>query len=155
MPTQSIPQSLAKLWQRVCQRYRLNANPSLVWGLGLYGLMIVLGSIKPLERGLIGMFNDKLLHLLAYMVISTLVFRGLKFEFYIERLLATLGIVASLAAFDELLQLISDHRRAQFDDWLYDVLGAVFVLTAAIGYRTAVSTYRQMRGLESEEDSFE
>ena len=118
------------------------SNRFVLGALFFYILMLLMASIRPLERNFIGMFNDKLLHLLAYMAISALLYRGLTLSFFIERLLATLGIVGLLGAIDELLQLGSSHRVADFEDWLYDMLGAVFVLMAVLAYRTAMQLYR-------------
>ena len=130
------------------ESYKSRSNRYLIGALALYVLMLFLASIRPLERTLIGMFNDKLLHVLVYMAISSLLYLGLRLEFFIERLLATMGIVALLAAFDELLQLGSSHRIADFEDWLYDMVGAVFVLMAILAYRTAIKLYRDQQDPE-------
>ena len=142
----------ATLWQRVRYLYRLNSNRQLILAFVLYFLMLVLASIQPLERGLINLFNDKLLHLLFYMLLTVLIFRGLTIAFYVERVLATFAIGISLAALDEFLQLFSRHRIAHFDDWLYDVLGVVFILSLAIAWHAAQALIRRLRGLPPAED---
>jgi VanZ family protein len=143
---------IATPWQRVRYLYRLNSNRQLMLAFALYFLMLVLASIQPLERGLINLFNDKLLHLLFYMALTVLIFRGLTIAFFVERILATFGIGISLAALDEFLQLFSSHRQAQFDDWLYDVLGVVFILSLAIALHAAEVLIRRLRGLPPAED---
>ncbi len=139
-----------KRFQSYFESLQLRGNRFLIGALSLYVLMLLLASIRPLERSLIAMFNDKLLHVLVYMAISTLLYRGLRLEFFIERLLATLGIVALLAGFDELLQLGSSHRIADFEDWLYDMVGAVFVLMAILAYRTVTQLYRSQSDSQAE-----
>ena len=128
--------------QAVLQRLQARNNRFLISAFAFYLLMLLLACIRPLERSLISMFNDKLLHVLAYMVITALIYRGLYLQFFIERLLATLAMVGSLGALDELLQLGSSHRVADFEDWLYDMLGAVFVLAILLAYHTATRFYR-------------
>jgi VanZ family protein len=114
-----------------------------------------LASIQPLERGLINLFNDKLLHLLFYMLLTVLIFRGLTIAFFVERVLATFAIGISLAALDEFLQLFSRHRKAHFDDWLYDVLGVVFILSLAIALHVGEALIRRLRGLPPAEDGID
>ena len=143
----------ATLWQRVLYLYRLNSNRQLLLAFAMYFLMLILASIQPLERGLITLFNDKLLHLLFYMALTVLIFRGLTIAFFVERVLAAFAIGVGLAAFDEILQLFSRHRQAQFDDWLYDVLGVVFILSLAIALHVADALIRRLRGLPPAEDS--
>jgi VanZ family protein len=144
----------ATLWQRVRYLYRLNSNRQLILAFVLYFLMLVLASIQPLERGLINLFNDKLLHLVFYMALTVLIFRGLTIAFFVERVLASFAIGISLAALDEFLQLFSRHRQAHFDDWLYDVLGVVFVLSLAIALHAGETLIRRLRGLPpAEEDA--
>jgi VanZ family protein len=109
-----------------------------------------LRSVKVFERGLIGSFNDKLLHLLAYALISALIYRGLQFEFLIERLLAAIGLVGVLGAFDELLQLTSSHRVSEFDDWLYDMAGAVLFLLGVIALHLVKTIYRTYTNPDSD-----
>ena len=120
--------------------------------LALYLVMLIFASNSFLERTLIGMFNDKILHFLIYSIIAALVYRGLVLEFFIERLLATLGIVGGMAAVDELLQLVSNHRVADFDDWLYDVLGAVFVLMCVLAYRSITQVIANVRNANGDEE---
>ena len=132
--------------------YRSHSNRFMSGALALYLVMLIFASNSFLERTLIGMFNDKLLHFLIYSIIAALVYRGLVLEFFIERLLATLGIVGGMAAVDELLQLVSNHRVADFDDWLYDVLGAVFVLMCVIAYRSITQVIANVRNANGDEE---
>ena len=121
--------------QPYLHQLRDHSNRFLNIAMVIYLVMLLLANIRPLERAFIGTFSDKLLHLITYMTLTILVYRGLKFEFFIEKLLATLGIIGLLAALDELLQLFSSHRVADFEDWLYDMLGAVFALLIIMAYR--------------------
>ena len=132
--------------------YRSHSNRFMSGALALYLVMLIFASNSFLERTLIGMFNDKLLHFLIYSIIAALVYRGLVLEFFIERLLATLGIVGGMAAVDELLQLVSNHRVADFDDWLYDVLGAVFVLMCVLAYRSITQVIANVRNANGDEE---
>ena len=132
--------------------YRSHSNRFMSGALALYLVMLIFASNSFLERTLIGMFNDKILHFLIYSIIAALVYRGLVLEFFIERLLATLGIVGGMAAVDELLQLVSNHRVADFDDWLYDVLGAVFVLMCVIAYRSITQVIANVRNANGDEE---
>ena len=132
--------------------YRSHSNRFMSGALALYLVMLIFASNTFLERTLIGMFNDKLLHFLIYSIIAALVYRGLVLEFFIERLLATLGIVGGMAAVDELLQLVSNHRVADFDDWLYDVLGAVFVLMCVLAYRSITQVIANVRNANGDEE---
>ena len=150
----TIPHT-ATLWQRVLYLYRSNSNRQLMLAFILYFLMLVLASFQPLERGLINLFNDKLLHLLFYMALTVLVYRGLSIDFFVERLLACFAIGISLAALDEFLQLLSSHRQAQFDDWLFDMLGVVFILALVITLHVAKTVIRRLRGLPPAEDQFD
>lgn len=121
---------------------KARSNRYILGAGAIYLLMLLFASVRPLERALIGMFNDKVLHVLAYMAISALIYRGLRLEFFTERLLAIFGVVGALGAFDELLQLLSSHRVSDFEDWLYDMLGAVLVLLAILAYRIVSGFYR-------------
>jgi VanZ family protein len=137
-------------WLKVAQSLSFARNRWLLAALSFYLLMLVLATVKVFERGLIGSFNDKLLHLLAYALISALIYRGLQFEFLIERLLAAIGLVGVLGAFDELLQLTSSHRVSEFDDWLYDMAGAVLFLLGVIALHLVKTIYRTYTNPDSD-----
>jgi len=143
------------LWQRVRYLYYLNTNRQLIAAFALYFLVLILATIQPFERSLITLFNDKLLHLLFYMALTLLIFRGLTIVFYVERVLATFAIAISLAALDEILQTFSSHRQVQFDDWLYDALGVIFVLSLAIALQAAGALIRRLRGLLPAKDAID
>jgi VanZ family protein len=104
-------------------------NPWLLLAWTFYGLMIVLASFKSLERSFIWTFNDKLLHFLAYAVLSAMIFWGWSNKPFLPRLITTLTILGVLGAFDELLQNFT-NRDPSFDDWLADMAGAILSLAA-------------------------
>ena len=138
-------------WLKTAQSFSFAHNRWLLAALSFYLLMLVLATVKVFERGLIGSFNDKLLHLLAYALICALIYRGLQFEFLIERLLAAIGLVGVLGAFDELLQLASSHRVSEFDDWLYDMAGGVLFLLGAIALHLTKTIYRAYTNRDSDQ----
>lgn len=106
-------------------------NPYLLAAGVLYALMFVLGSIRILERFFIHAFNDKLLHFAAYLILTVLVYLGLKSrsigEFFAPRILWCWLIVSAAGAIDELAQFLV-MRDPSFDDWLADTAAAIFAL---------------------------
>mgnify|MGYP002654570245 CR=1 FL=1 len=139
-----------RAWLKTVQSSSIARNRWLMAALSFYLLMLVLATFKFFERGLIGSFNDKLLHLLAYMFICALIYRGLQFEFLIERLLVTIACVGALAALDEFLQMASSHRVSEFDDWLYDMAGAVVFLLGVIALQLLKAIYRAYTNSDSD-----
>lgn len=144
-----------RTWLKTAQSSSIAHNRWLMAALFFYGLMLVLATFKVFERGLIGSFNDKLLHLLAYMIICALIYRGLRFEFLIERLLVTIAMVGFLGAFDELLQMVSSHRVSEFDDWLYDMAGAVIFLVGACLLELAKKIYQTYKSPDADTLEFD
>jgi len=140
-----------RTWLKTAQSSSIAGNHWLMAALSFYGLMLLLATFKVFERGLIGSFNDKLLHFLAYMLICALIYRGLRFEFLIERFLVTIAIVGVLGAFDELLQMVSSHRVSEFDDWLYDMAGALLFLLGAMLFQLAKNIYQAYTSSNSDE----
>lgn len=113
-------------------------NRYLLAALVFYGLMFVLGSIKALERSLIWTFNDKLLHFVAYAILTALIYLGLRSrpigKFFLPRILACWTLVSGLAALDELAQILV-ARDPSFDDWLADTAAAiVMILFLVLGH---------------------
>ena len=89
--------------------------------------MIVLSSFGELERSLIWIFNDKILHFFAYFVLSILIFVGLPYHVF-SRMITTFFIASGLGAVDELLQFLVPRRDPSFDDWLVDCFGSMFAV---------------------------
>jgi VanZ family protein len=86
--------------------------------------MIIFSSIGDFERQLIWLFNDKLLHLLAYSILSVLIYIGLSGHL-LSRIALTFFVVSGLGAIDELIQNFFPQRDPSFDDWLVDCLGCI------------------------------
>ena len=89
--------------------------------------MIVLASFGELERNLIWVFNDKILHFFAYFVLSALIFGGFAYHVF-SRMIMTFFIASGLGAVDELLQFLVPRRDPSFDDWLVDCFGSMFAV---------------------------
>ena len=106
-------------------------NPYLLAACVLYVLMFVLGSIRILERFFTHAFNYKLLHFVAYLILTILVYVGLKSrpigEFFAPRVLWCWLIVSGAGAIDEIAQFLV-ARDPSFDDWLADTAAAIFTL---------------------------
>ena len=106
-------------------------SPYLLAACVFYALMFVLGSIRILERFFIHAFSDKLLHFGVYLILTVLVYMGLKSrpigEFFAHRVLWCWLIVSGMGAIDELAQFFVG-RDPSFDDWLADTFAAIFTL---------------------------
>lgn len=89
--------------------------------------MIVFASFGELERNLIWVFNDKILHFFAYFVLSVLLFGGLPYH-VLSRMITTFFIASGLGALDELLQFLVPTRDPSFDDWLVDCFGSMIAV---------------------------
>lgn len=103
--------------------------------LALYLLMLLLTGFSILEQNLLWNVNDKLLHFGAYLLIALLLYLGLsKIDSpplgMPASIVFTLLAIAFLAAFDEISQVLIEDRVADFDDWLFDLMGAVVVCSA-------------------------
>jgi VanZ family protein len=118
-------------------------NPWLIAAWVFYCLMIVLGSFRFLERGFVMTFNDKLLHFFAYAVLASLIFWGLKFPI-LQRLLATLSLVAVMGMVDEYLQNFTG-RDPSFDDWLADMSGGILSLICIFFLKFIIWLWRVAR----------
>ena len=86
--------------------------------------MIVLSSFGELEKQMVWLFNDKLLHLFAYSFLSLFIYLGLGGHL-LSRVALTFFIIAGLGAIDELIQYMFPARDPSFDDWLVDCLGGI------------------------------
>jgi VanZ family protein len=128
------------------------------WFLGasvFYALMFILGSVRSLERSVIWTFNDKLLHFVAYSIITALIYLGLKSrpigEFLLPRFLSCLAIVLLAGALDEIGQFFVG-RDSSFDDWLADAAAAVVLLIGVAFAHALIWAWQQFRGPNPEED---
>lgn len=133
-------------------------NPYLLVATVFYVLMFVLGSIRVLEHYFIWTFNDKLLHFVAYLVLTTLVYQGLKSrpigEFFMPRILWCWAIISGAAAVDEIAQYFVG-RDPSFDDWLADIAATIFMillLTLGHGVLWVWHWYRQNQNQNQSQD---
>ena len=89
--------------------------------------MIILSSIGDFEKQLIWLFNDKLLHLFAYGILSMLIYLGLGGHL-LSKIALTFFAVSGLGGIDELIQNFFPNRDPSFDDWLVDCLGCIITV---------------------------
>lgn len=87
-------------------------------------LMIALGAIPGKAQALSTAVYDKLLHFLAYALLSSLVYSGLEGR-PARRALRTVAIVGALGALDEMVQALMPYREANWIDWKVDMMAAV------------------------------
>ena len=98
--------------------------------------MIVLSSIGDFERQLIWLFNDKLLHVFAYIILSMLIYLGLSGHL-LARIALTFFVVSGLGGLDELIQNFFPKRDPSFDDWLFDCFGCI----ATLGFMAVIQSF--------------
>ena len=98
--------------------------------------MIILSSIGDFEKQLIWLFNDKLLHLIAYSILSMLIYLGLGGHL-LSKIALTFFVVSGLGAIDELIQNFFPNRDPSFDDWLVDCLGCI----ATVGFMAIIQSF--------------
>lgn len=106
-----------------------------------YVTLLIMGSQPEMASKLgLGLFNDKVLHLLAYGALAGFLFLGLP-QAPLRRSLYVIGAVAVLGAADELFQSTLPHRDADVLDWLADIAGAISACVTlsvirAVAYRS-------------------
>ena len=90
-------------------------------------LLVALGSVPGAADTMSARYGDKLLHTLAYSVMSVLYFhayRGSK----LARSSGTLATIALLGALDETIQSFLPHRNASLADWCFDMASALLIV---------------------------
>ena len=90
-------------------------------------LLVALGSIPGAANAMSEHYGDKLLHTLAYGVMSALYFhayRGSK----LARSSYTLATITLLGALDETVQSFLPYRNASLADWCFDVASALLIV---------------------------
>lgn len=97
---------------------------------GFFLLMVSLGSIPGQANALSDRFGDKLLHTLAYGVMTVLCFRALVAR-PVWRALGTIAAIGLLGMIDESLQSLLPYRNASLADWCFDI-GAAASVTALL-----------------------
>ena len=100
-------------------------------------IMISAGSVPGQANHLSAHVHDKLLHFLAYGLMSILSFQSITGS-RIVRILVSLLLIASLGLIDESIQYFLPYRNASLADWCFDIAAAV-VVTFFLGLRHSES----------------
>lgn len=87
-------------------------------------LLVVIGSIPGKAEAVSAAVHDKLLHFVAYSVLTALVY-GATVGGPLARSLITLGVVGLLGGLDEGIQSQLSYRNASWFDWQVDLLAAL------------------------------
>ena len=90
-------------------------------------IMISAGSVPGQATHLSAHFGDKLLHLIAYGLMSFLSFHSIVGS-RIARIIFSLLLIASLGLIDESIQYFLPYRNASLTDWCFDIAAAVVVI---------------------------
>lgn len=101
-----------------------------------FACMVGIGAVPGEAESLSARFGDKLLHVLAYGLMSALCFHipraGLG-----ARIGFTLGMIALLGLADEAIQSLLPYRNASLTDWWFDIGSAAIVASVlALLYRS-------------------
>jgi VanZ family protein len=94
----------------------------------LFLLMVLVGAIPGKAEALSAVVYDKLLHFVAYSLLSALICASLPGN-RTGRSWRTLLAIAALGALDEGVQGLLPYREASLLDWQVDVLAALFTVT--------------------------
>ncbi|HVL74572.1 MAG TPA: VanZ family protein, partial [Noviherbaspirillum sp.] len=96
--------------------------------LACYLSMIVLGSIPGQAESLSEVVHDKMLHFVAYGVLSVLVYGAVRGRLWV-RGIGTIAVVGLLGAIDEGIQSFLPYRQASWADWQVDLIAALLTVT--------------------------
>lgn len=91
-------------------------------------LMVILGAIPGEAHALSEAVHDKLLHFLAYTVLSALIYASFTGQ-PAARAFRTLITIASLGALDEAIQSLMPYRDANWMDWKADMMASLSIVT--------------------------
>jgi len=100
-------------------------------------IMISVGSVPGQANHLSAHVGDKLLHFMAYGLMSILSFHSITGS-RIIRILFSFLLIASLGLIDEGIQYFLPYRNASLTDWCFDIAAAV-VVTFFLGLRHSES----------------
>jgi len=100
-------------------------------------IMISAGSVPGKATHLSAHVGDKLLHFMAYGLMSILSFHSITGS-RIIRILFSFLLIASLGLIDEGIQYFLPYRNASLTDWCFDIAAAV-VVTFFLGLRHSES----------------
>jgi VanZ family protein len=104
---------------------------------GFFLLMVSGGTIPGQAELLSARFGDKLLHVLAYALMTLLCFAAVSAP-PLHRAAVTLGVIALLGLADEAIQSLLPYRNASLADWCFDI--ATATLVSLLLLRTRPST---------------
>ncbi len=90
--------------------------------------MVVFGAVPGKASALSNAVYDKLLHFLAYAVLSSLLYLGFTGR-PTTRALRTLVAAGTLGAMDEAIQMLMPYRDANWMDWKFDMIAALSCVT--------------------------
>lgn len=100
--------------------------PWLAIALIFFLFMIIVGSLPGNAQALTEKINDKILHFLAYSLLTVLIYLSLSTT-HLRKFTLTLSIIAILAMTDELIQSTMTFRNASFYDLSVDILAASLI----------------------------
>lgn len=100
--------------------------PWLAIALIFFLLMIIVGSLPGNAQALTEKINDKILHFLAYSLLTALIYLSLSTT-HLRKFTLTLSIIAILAMTDELIQSTMTFRNASLYDLSVDILAASLI----------------------------
>jgi VanZ family protein len=100
-------------------------------------IMISIGSVPGQATHLSAHVGDKLLHFMAYGLMTMLSFHSISGS-RIIRILFSLLLIASLGLIDEGIQYFLPYRNASLTDWCFDIAAEV-VVTFFLGLRHSES----------------
>jgi VanZ family protein len=111
-------------------------------------LMIAAGAVPGKAEAASALVGDKLLHVVAYTLLTALVFGALRGR-PISRGMRTVLIVAVLGAVDESIQALLPYRHANWADWKFDLMAAAACVSLLIvflqGRSVPASSFRTMQ----------
>ncbi len=100
--------------------------PWLAIAIVFFLFMIALGSLPGNAQALTEKINDKILHFLAYSLLTILIYLSLSTT-QLRKFTLTLSIIAILAMTDELIQSTMAFRNASLYDLSIDILAASLI----------------------------
>ncbi len=100
--------------------------PWLAIALIFFLFMIIVGSLPGNAQALTEKINDKILHFLAYSLLTVLIYISLSTT-HLRKFTLTLSIIAILAMTDELIQSTMTFRNASLYDLSVDILAASLI----------------------------
>lgn len=116
----------------------------LCFFLALVAVILSLSGTGDLATPSVPFRYDKIAHFFVFGLIATALFRALRptgwLKSFPARAVLTVAVVSALGGLDELRQLHTEGRFAEWGDWIADTLGAIVAVAA---YRW-LPLYRQI-----------